>query len=79
MSGRYSLELGKSNLPRFLGIETRAGINGGPVQAVFVEWLFPAFEVGNEPNDLAIARALMDFAPLSMTMAEQMSGLRNWA
>jgi hypothetical protein len=34
---------------------------------------------GGEPTDLAIARVLTDFVPLSKTMAEQIAGLRNWA
>jgi ATP-dependent 26S proteasome regulatory subunit len=55
------------------------GLTGSEIESVFVEALFQSFEAGNEPNDLGIARVLTDFVPLAKTMAEQMSGLRNWA
>jgi hypothetical protein len=38
-----------------------------------------AFDADKEPTDLTIARVLTEFVPLSKTMAEQITGLRNWA
>jgi hypothetical protein len=46
---------------------------------VFVESLYQAFDDNKEPTDLAIARVLTEFVPLSKTMAEQITGLRGWA
>ena len=34
---------------------------------------------GKEPTDLDIARVLTEFVPLSKSMAEQITGLRNWS
>jgi SpoVK/Ycf46/Vps4 family AAA+-type ATPase len=69
--------------PKEFGLEQLAratdGFTGSEIESAFVEAMYQAFEAGNEPNDLSIARVLTDFVPLSKTMAEQMSGLRNWA
>ena len=46
---------------------------------MFVESLYQAFDDDKEPTDLTIARVLTEFVPLSKTMAEQITGLRNWA
>ncbi|MGD1086759.1 MAG: hypothetical protein ABSA47_18630 [Verrucomicrobiota bacterium] len=40
---------------------------------------FLAFDQDREPGDLDVARILTDFVPLSKLMAEQITGLRNWA
>jgi SpoVK/Ycf46/Vps4 family AAA+-type ATPase len=58
---------------------TTDGLTGSEIEAVFVEALYQAFDDGEEPTDLAIARVLTEFVPLSKTMAEQIAGLRNWA
>ena len=63
---------------RQLAIATE-GLTGSEIEAVFVESLYQAFDVGQEPSDLTIAGILNDFVPLSKTMAEQISGLRTWA
>jgi ATP-dependent 26S proteasome regulatory subunit len=55
------------------------GLTGSEVEAVFVEALYQAFDDDKEPTDLTIARVLTEFVPLSKTMAEQITGLRNWA
>ncbi len=55
------------------------GLTGSEIEAVFVEALFQAFDEDKEPTDLTIARILTEFVPLSKTMAEQISALRNWA
>src|SRR6266436_86029 len=55
------------------------GLTGSEIEAVFVESLYQAFDEDKEPTDLTIARILTEFVPLSKTMAEQISGLRNWA
>ena len=38
-----------------------------------------AFESGKEPTELTVAEALTEFVPMSKLMAEQITGLRNWA
>jgi hypothetical protein len=55
------------------------GLTGSEIEAVFTEALFQAFDNDREPTDLTIAQVLTEFVPLSKTMAEQMSGVRNWA
>src|SRR5258708_84993 len=55
------------------------GLTGSEIEAVFVEALYQAFDEDKEPTDLTIARILTEFVPLSKTMAEQISGLRDWA
>ena len=46
---------------------------------MFTEALFQAFDKDREPTDLDIAQVLTDFVSLSKTMAEQITGLRDWA
>ncbi len=55
------------------------GLTGSEIEAVFVEALYQAFDGDKEPTDLTIAQVLTEFVPLSKTMAEQITGLRNWA
>ena len=55
------------------------GLTGSEIEAVFVESLYQAFDDAKEPTDFLIAKILTEFVPLSKTMAEQISGLRNWA
>lgn len=55
------------------------GLTGSEVEAVFVEALYRAFDRGEEPTDLDVGAALVDFVPLSKLMAEQIAGLRQWA
>ena len=50
------------------------GLTGSEIEAVFIDSLFQAFGDDKEPTDLAIAQALIDFVPLSKTMAEQIVG-----
>ncbi len=55
------------------------GLTGSEIEAVFIEALYQAFDDGKEPTDLTVARVLTEFVPLSKTMAEQITGMRNWA
>jgi SpoVK/Ycf46/Vps4 family AAA+-type ATPase len=55
------------------------GLTGSEIEAVFVESLYQAFDDDKEPTDLAIARVLTEFAPLSKMMSEQINALRSWA
>jgi SpoVK/Ycf46/Vps4 family AAA+-type ATPase len=55
------------------------GLTGSEIENVFVDAMFKAFESGKEPTDLTVATVLTEFVPLSKLMAEQMTGLRNWA
>jgi hypothetical protein len=41
--------------------------------------LYAAFDQENEPTDLTVAQVLTDLVPLPRLMAEQISGLRQWA
>ena len=54
------------------------GLTGSEIEAVFIEALYQAFDDGKEPTDLTVARVLTEFVPLSKTMAEQITGMRNW-
>ena len=55
------------------------GLTGSEIEQVFIEALFLGFDEGKEPTDFSIAQVLVEFAPLSKLMAEQISGLRSWA
>jgi len=55
------------------------GLTGSEIEAAFVESLYQAFDDAKEPTDFLIAKILTEFVPLSKTMAEQITGLRNWA
>ena len=54
------------------------GWTGSEIEAVFCEALYLAFDEGGEPIDLTIARAMVDFVPLSKLMKEQMEDMRRW-
>ena len=80
----WNIQIGKhSRDPRDFDTRQLAkatdGLTGSEIEAVFVEALYQAFDDDKEPTDLTAARVLTEFVPLSKTMAEQMSGLRNWA
>ena len=55
------------------------GLTGSEIENAFVEAMYAAFDEEAEPTDLTIAQVLTEFVPLSKLMAEQISGLRNWA
>jgi len=55
------------------------GLTGSEIENVFIESMYAAFEQEKEPTDLAVAQVLTEFVPLSKLMAEQITGLRNWA
>ena len=55
------------------------GLTGSEIENAFVEALYLAFDAAKEPTDLDIAGVLTGFVPLSKLMAEQISGLKNWA
>jgi hypothetical protein len=56
------------------------GLTGSEIENVFVDALHMAFAASErEPTDLDVAQALNGFVPLSKLMAEQITGLRNWA
>jgi len=59
--------------------KTTDGFTGAEIEQVFISALFDAFEQGTEPTELTIGNVLVDFVPLSKLMAEQVSGLRQWA
>jgi len=55
------------------------GLTGSEIESAFVESLYQSFDASNEPTDLTIAHVLIEVVPLSRLMAEQITGLRNWA
>ena len=55
------------------------GFTGSEIEQVFVEALYRAFDLGEEPIDLTIGLALTEIVPLSKLMVEQLSGLRAWS
>ena len=54
-------------------------MTGSEIETAFVDALFQGFDADREPTDLNIAQVLTDLVPLSKLMAEQITGLRNWA
>jgi SpoVK/Ycf46/Vps4 family AAA+-type ATPase len=55
------------------------GLTGSEIESVFADALYLAFDSSREPTDLDVAQILTEFVPLSKLMAEQITGLRNWA
>lgn len=55
------------------------GLTGAEIEQVFIDALYRGFAREAEPTDLTIGEVLVDFVPLSKLMAEQISGLRQWA
>ncbi len=55
------------------------GLTGSEIETAFVDALFQGFDQEREPTDLTIAQVLTELVPLSKLMAEQITGLRNWA
>ncbi len=55
------------------------GLTGSEIEQAFVDALYCAFDEETEPTDLTIAGVLNDLVPLSKLMAEQITGMRNWA
>jgi hypothetical protein len=55
------------------------GLTGSEIENAFVEALYLAFDREKEPTDLDFASVLTEFVPLSKLMAEQITGLRQWA
>ncbi len=55
------------------------GLTGSEIESVFADALYLAFDGNREPTDLDVAQILTEFVPLSKLMAEQITGLRNWA
>lgn len=56
-----------------------AGFSGAEIEQVIVSALFDAFAEGNDLTDDHILKAVKDSVPISVTMAEQIAGLRAWA
>jgi SpoVK/Ycf46/Vps4 family AAA+-type ATPase len=55
------------------------GLTGSEIEQAFLDALYDAFSRREEPTDLSITLQLTDLVPLSKLMAEQISGLRQWA
>ncbi len=55
------------------------GFTGSEIESAFTEAMFLGFERDREPTNLDIAGVLDAFVPLSKQMAEQITGLRQWA
>ena len=55
------------------------GLTGAEIEQVFIDAMYRAFAEEEEPSDFTIGEVLVDFVPLSKLMAEQITGLRQWA
>lgn len=55
------------------------GLTGSEIEQAFIDSLYAAFAAHKEPDDLTISAVLNDLVPLSKLMAEQITGLRDWA
>jgi SpoVK/Ycf46/Vps4 family AAA+-type ATPase len=55
------------------------GLTGSEIESVFIDALYVAFDADREPTDLDVAQVLTGFVPLCKLMAEQITGLKNWA
>jgi SpoVK/Ycf46/Vps4 family AAA+-type ATPase len=80
--GKYGRQPGDFDLVQLA--KATEGLTGSEIENAFVEALYLAFDSGGEagekePTDLDIAGVLTEFVPLSKLMAEQITGLKNWA
>jgi len=55
------------------------GLTGAEIEQVFIDAMYRAFAEEEEPSDFTVGEVLVDFVPLSKLMAEQITGLRQWA
>jgi SpoVK/Ycf46/Vps4 family AAA+-type ATPase len=55
------------------------GFSGAEVEQVIISALYDAFEAEHELTDTDLRRNIRETIPLSQTMKEQITGLRNWA
>lgn len=61
-----------------LAVESE-GWTGSEIEAVFCEALFAAFDQDTSPNTATVSMAAQSLVPLSRTMAQALSSLREWA
>ena len=55
------------------------GFSGSELEEAVVSGLYEAFHAGRELSTSDIARAISDTVPLSVTMAERIDAMRDWA
>ena len=55
------------------------GYSGAEIEQVIISALYDAFEAERELTDADLWQNIRDMIPLSQTMRERISGLRNWA
>jgi SpoVK/Ycf46/Vps4 family AAA+-type ATPase len=55
------------------------GFSGAEIEQVIISALYDAFEAGEDLSDADLLRNIRQTVPLSQTMKEQITGLRNWA
>jgi SpoVK/Ycf46/Vps4 family AAA+-type ATPase len=65
------------DLPR-LAQETE-GFSGAEIEQVIIAGLYDAFEAGQELEEANLLRNVVQSVPLSQTMRERVTALRNWA
>ncbi len=75
---RYNRKFPESDIMDAL-VKATDGFTGAEIDAVFTEALYDAFENGNDPDAWTIGRAIEATVPLSKTMADEISRLRDWA
>jgi SpoVK/Ycf46/Vps4 family AAA+-type ATPase len=55
------------------------GFSGAEIEQVIISALYDAFEAGGDLDDEDLLRNIQQTVPLSQTMKEQITALRNWA
>ena len=55
------------------------GFSGAEIEQVIISALYDAFEAGGDLNNEIVRRNIRQTVPLSQTMKEQITDLRNWA
>jgi SpoVK/Ycf46/Vps4 family AAA+-type ATPase len=55
------------------------GFSGAEIEQVVISALYDAFEAGSDISDRYLLRNIRQTVPLSQTMSEQITALRNWA
>ena len=74
---KFGREAAAFDLPQLAN--STEGCTGSEIEQVFVEALYRAFDRDEDPTDLTIGTALVDFVPLSKLMGESITALRTWA
>ena len=74
---RYRRKPGKFDLKALA--RATEGFTGSEIEQLVIDGLYDGFATGIEPTTVSLAKLIAQAVPLSRTMAEQVTSLREWA